>query len=90
MVWQPDCTSRDTLSSGAVRTTSRNRSQTSGIGWSPVGSPVLAATTRANRSGCSATSRSPMRPPQSCPTSVTPRRPSRSNASARIHSTCRA
>ena len=90
MVWQPDCTSRDTLSEGDVRTTSRKRSQTSGIGWSPVGSPVLAATTRANRPGCSATNRSPIRPPQSCPTSVRPRRSRWSNASARIHSTCRA
>ena len=88
VVRQPDCTSRDTLSAGAVRTTSRNRSQTSGIGWSPVGSPVLAATTRANRSGCSATSRSPIRPPQSCPTSVSPRRFSWSKANARTHSTC--
>src|ERR1700730_10898129 len=51
VVWQPDCTSRETLSVGAVRTTSRNRSQTSGIGWAPGGSPVLAATTQANRSG---------------------------------------
>ena len=57
---------------------------------SPVGRPVLAATTRANREGFSATSRSPIRPPQSWPTSVTSRRSSASNANPRIHSTCRA
>ena len=37
---------------------------------SPVGRNVFAATTWANRSGCSATSRSPISPPQSWPTNV--------------------
>jgi hypothetical protein len=47
---------------GAVRTACRNRSQTSGIGCAPAGRPVLAATTRLKRSGCSATSRSSINP----------------------------
>ena len=37
---------------------------------SPVGNPVFATTTRANFSGNSATSRSPIRPPQSWQNSV--------------------
>ena len=42
-------------------------------GWlSPVGRKVLAATTRAKRSGCSAATRRPSRPPQSWQTSVMP------------------
>ena len=59
-------------------------------GRSPVGSPVLAATTRANRSGCSPTSRRPMSPPQSWQTSVMPDRSRSSNSASRIHSTWRA
>ena len=39
-------------------------------GVSPVGRNVFAATTRAKRSGCSPTRRSPTSPPQSWPTSV--------------------
>jgi hypothetical protein len=80
----------DTSSSGVVATKSRKPSHTSDIGVSPVGSPVLEMATRANRSGCSATRRSPISPPQSCATSVTSRRSSRSNSSRRVHSTCRA
>ena len=55
-------------------TARRNCHHTSGMSTSPVGRPVFAATTPANRSGCSATRRSPIRPPQSWPTSVTSRR----------------
>ena len=57
---------------GGTATTPRASSK------SPVGRPVLAATTAANRSGCSATRRSPISPPQSWPTSVTSRRSSAS------------
>jgi hypothetical protein len=64
-----------TSDSRAKRCQRRNASPS---GKSPVGSPVLAATTRAKRSGLAATSRSPIRPPQSWPTSVMPARPSRS------------
>ena len=53
-----------------------------------VGKKVFAATTRAKRSGCSATIRSPMSPPQSWQTSVMRRRSSAST-SARIQSTWR-
>ena len=79
-------------SDSAVSTALRNIHQISGIAWSPVGRPVLAVTTRAKRAGCSATSRSPISPPQSWPTRVTSRRSRWSNASARTHrhSTCRA
>ena len=59
-------------------------------GRSPVGRKVLAATTRAKRSGCSPTSRRPMRPPQSWPTKVTSDRARVSKRRDRIHSTCRA
>ena len=47
---------------------------------SPVGRPVLATTSLLNRSGCSAASRSPIKPPQSCPTRVTRCRSSASNS----------
>src|SRR5207244_1480759 len=57
-------------------------------GRSPVGRKVLAATIRANRSGCSAARRRPMSPPQSWPTSVTFRSSSCSSM-PRIHSTWR-
>ena len=43
----PACTSLATSSSSARSTTRRNCHHTSGIGWSPVGRPVFAATNRA-------------------------------------------
>ena len=76
-VRQPDRTRRATSSTGAVRTASRKRSHTSGICWSPVGSPVLVATTRAIRSGFSVATRRPIRPPQSWPTTVSRPAPTR-------------
>ncbi len=62
---QPAATSRPMSSTSAFSTALRNIHQISGMSKSPVGRPVFAATTRANRSGCSATSRSPSSPPQS-------------------------
>ena len=58
--------------------------------WSPVGMPPLPTTTRAKRSGCSPSSRSPIRLPQSWQTRVMPVRSRASNSAARIQATCRA
>ena len=55
----------------------------------PSGSAVFDVTTRAKRSGTSATTRSPTSPPQSWQTSVMPRRSSAST-NARSHATWRA
>jgi len=54
----------------------------------PVGRPVLATTTPANRSGKAATSLRPISPPQSWQNSVSPFR-SRSVSQALIQATCR-
>ena len=65
-----------TGSTGAVCENVCQARNASGTVWSPVGSPVLEATTRAKRAVSSATSRRPMSPPQSWQKSVMPRRSS--------------
>ena len=66
-VAQPPLTMPPTWKSGVVlaRTRCQREERVARRSRSPVGRNVLAATTRAKRSGCSATRRRPMSPPQS-------------------------